>query len=43
MDFFTSDSEFNIERAKTTMGWEPRVGLLDGVNRTLAAYQSQID
>jgi nucleoside-diphosphate-sugar epimerase len=38
MDFFTSDAAFDISRAKALLGWEPKVGLREGVRRTLHDY-----
>jgi nucleoside-diphosphate-sugar epimerase len=39
MDFFHSDSEFDTTRARRLLGWQPRVGLRDGIRRTLEAYR----
>lgn len=39
MDFFDSDSAFDVSRARARLGWEPRVGLAEGVRLTLAAYR----
>lgn len=39
MDFFHSDSEFDISRARRVLGWEPRVDLPEGIRRTLADYR----
>ncbi len=39
MDFFHSDSEFDISRARRVLGWEPQVGLREGVRRTLEDYR----
>jgi dihydroflavonol-4-reductase len=39
MDFFHSDSEFDISRARRVLGWEPRVDLREGIRRTLEDYQ----
>ena len=40
MDFFHSDSEFDISRARRVLDWEPKVALRDGVRRTLEAYRA---
>jgi dihydroflavonol-4-reductase len=40
MDFFWSDSAFDISRAKRVLDWTPRVDLPEGVQRTLEAYRS---
>jgi nucleoside-diphosphate-sugar epimerase len=39
MDFFHSDSEFDISRARRVLDWEPRVDLREGVQRTLDDYR----
>ncbi len=39
MDFFWSDSAFDISRAKRVLDWAPRVDLPEGVQRTLEAYR----
>jgi nucleoside-diphosphate-sugar epimerase len=39
MDFFHSDSEFDISRARRVLGWEPRVDLPEGIRRTLEDYR----
>ncbi len=39
MDFFHSDSAFDISRATRVLAWQPQVHLQDGVNRTFAAYR----
>jgi dihydroflavonol-4-reductase len=39
MDFFHSDSEFDISRARRVLDWEPRVGLREGIRRTLEDYR----
>ena len=39
MDFFHSDSEFDISRARRVLDWEPRVHLPDGIRRTLEDYR----
>ena len=40
MDFFHSDSEFDISRARRVLDWEPRVGLREGIRRTLEDYRA---
>jgi nucleoside-diphosphate-sugar epimerase len=40
MDFFHSDSEFDISRARRVLDWEPKVGLREGIRRTLEDYRS---
>jgi nucleoside-diphosphate-sugar epimerase len=40
MDFFHSDSEFDISRARRVLDWEPRVGLREGIRRTLDHYRT---
>jgi len=39
MDFFHSDSEFDTSRARRVLDWEPRVGLREGIRRTLEDYR----
>jgi nucleoside-diphosphate-sugar epimerase len=39
MDFFDSDSAFDVSKARALLGWEPRVGIAEGVRLTLAAYR----
>jgi nucleoside-diphosphate-sugar epimerase len=39
MDFFWSDSEFDTSRARQLLGWEPKVGLREGIRRTLEDYR----
>lgn len=39
MDFFHSDSEFDTSRARRVLEWEPRVGLREGIRRTLDDYR----
>jgi nucleoside-diphosphate-sugar epimerase len=38
MDFFHSDSAFDISRARRVLDWEPRVDLEEGIRRTLEDY-----
>jgi dihydroflavonol-4-reductase len=39
VDFFTKSRAFDITRARTEIGFAPRVGLRDGIRRTLAWYR----
>jgi nucleoside-diphosphate-sugar epimerase len=39
VDFFTKSRAFDSSRAKTEIGYAPRVGLRDGIGRTLAWYR----
>ena len=39
VDFFTKSRAFDIARARTEIGYAPRVGLRDGITRTLAWYR----
>ena len=39
MDFFHSDSEFDTTQARKLLDWEPRVGLREGIRRTLEDYR----
>jgi nucleoside-diphosphate-sugar epimerase len=39
MDFFHSDSEFDISRARRVLDWEPKVDLREGIRRTLEDYR----
>jgi dihydroflavonol-4-reductase len=41
VDFFTKSRAFDITRARTEIGFAPRVGLRDGIRRTLAWYREQ--
>jgi nucleoside-diphosphate-sugar epimerase len=38
MDFFHSDSAFDVSYAKDVLGWEPQVSLQDGVRLTMESY-----
>lgn len=40
VDFFTKSRAFDIGRARRELGYEPRVGLREGIARTLAWYRS---
>jgi nucleoside-diphosphate-sugar epimerase len=39
MDFFTSDSAFDISRARRVLEWSPKVELDEGVRRTFEDYR----
>jgi len=39
VDFFTKSRAFDITRARTEIGFSPRVGLRDGIRRTLDWYR----
>ncbi len=39
VDFFTKSRAFDITRARTELGYAPRVGLRDGIARTLRWYR----
>lgn len=41
VDFFTKSRAFDISRARTELGYAPRVGLRDGIQRTLAWYRER--
>ena len=41
VDFFTKSRAFDISRARTELGFAPRVGLRDGIGRTLEWYREQ--
>ncbi len=40
VDFFTKSRAFDISRARAELGYEPKVGLREGVRRTLAWYRA---
>lgn len=40
VEFFTKSRAFDISRARTELGYAPKVGLREGVARTLAWYRS---
>ena len=42
MDFFTSDSAFDISKAIGTLGWSPAIGLKEGVRLTYNAYKDRL-
>jgi nucleoside-diphosphate-sugar epimerase len=37
MDFYLSDTAFDCQRARSVLGWEPKVSLRDGLEATLRA------
>jgi nucleoside-diphosphate-sugar epimerase len=39
MDFFHSDSAFDISKARRVLDWEPKVDLREGIRRTLEDYR----
>ena len=41
VDFFTKSRAFDISRARAELGYAPKVGLRDGVRKTLAWYRSE--
>jgi nucleoside-diphosphate-sugar epimerase len=41
VDFFTKSRAFRIDRARRELGYAPRVGLDEGIRRTLAWYKEQ--
>ena len=41
VDFFTKSRAFDITRARTEIGFAPRVGLREGTRRTLAWYRAE--
>ena len=41
VDFFTKSRAFDISRARAEIGYDPRVGLREGIRRTLAWYQAE--
>lgn len=41
VDFFTKSRAFDITRARTELGYRPRVGLREGIRRTLEWYREQ--
>lgn len=40
VDFYTKSRAFDITRARTEMGYAPKVGLAEGIGRTLAWYRN---
>jgi nucleoside-diphosphate-sugar epimerase len=41
VDFFTKSRAFDISRARAELGFDPKVGLDDGITRTLGWYREQ--
>lgn len=41
MDFYTSDSAFDISRASEALDWAPQVSLESGIERTLGSYREE--
>ena len=41
VDFFTKSRAFDISRARSEIGFAPRVGLREGIRRTLDWYRSE--
>ena len=41
VDFFTKSRAFDISRARAELGFDPKVGLDDGIRRTLGWYHEQ--
>jgi len=41
VDFFTKSRAFDISRARAELGFDPKVGLDEGIRRTLAWYREQ--
>jgi nucleoside-diphosphate-sugar epimerase len=41
VDFFTKSRAFDISRARTELGYDPKIGLREGIRRTLAWYRSE--
>jgi nucleoside-diphosphate-sugar epimerase len=39
MDFFHSDSAFDISKAREVLDWEPKIDLREGIRRTLEDYR----
>ena len=40
MDFYLNDAEFSSAKARSVLGWEPRVELAEGLRRTLEDYRA---
>jgi nucleoside-diphosphate-sugar epimerase len=40
VDFFTKSRAFDITRARTELGYAPKVSLRDGIRRTLEGYRA---
>jgi nucleoside-diphosphate-sugar epimerase len=41
VDFFTKSRAFDISRARAELKFDPRVGLREGIGRTLGWYRDQ--
>ena len=41
VDFFTKSRAFDIARARRELGYAPRIGVREGVRRTIAWYREQ--
>jgi nucleoside-diphosphate-sugar epimerase len=41
VDFFRKSRAFDISRAKAELGYAPRVGIREGIGRTLDWYREQ--
>ena len=41
VDFFTKSRAFDISRARTELGFAPKIGLNEGIRRTLAWYKQE--
>lgn len=41
LDFFLKHRAFTIDKAREVLGWQPRIGLEDGIRETLAYYRGQ--
>jgi nucleoside-diphosphate-sugar epimerase len=41
VDFYAHDYDFDTAKARKYLGWTPRVGLAEGVRRTIAAYRER--
>ena len=40
MDFYTNDAAFDCSRARSVLGWTPKVGLKEGLASTLRANKA---
>jgi len=41
VDFYTKSRAFDITRARTELGYDPKVSLEDGIHRTAEWYRQQ--
>ncbi|HEY8536934.1 MAG TPA: hypothetical protein VIL25_10810, partial [Vicinamibacterales bacterium] len=41
VEFFMNNRAYNIEKARTVLGYSPKVGLEDGLRRTAEWYRTQ--